>query len=78
MEIVICIITGMVIGGGIAYFTTIFNLKPQQKPSGTFVIDLTDPMKDVCRFEMDESLESICSKTQITLNVKTYGDFSPK
>ena len=72
--IIIIGITGMIIGGGITYFILISD----NKPSGTFVIDLTDPMKDVCRFEMDESLETIYSKKQIVLNVKTYGDFSPK
>jgi hypothetical protein len=44
----------------------------RKKASGTFVIDLTDPEKDVCRFEMDENLNSICMKKQIFLNVKVY------
>ena len=74
MGYLICMIIGMIIGGGITYFTVISEFKP----SGTFVIDVSDPMKDVCRFEMTESLESIYSKKQIILNVKTYGDFSPK
>lgn len=49
-------------------------VKTRKKASGTFVIDLTDPMKDVCRFEMDESLNSIYTKDQILLNVKVYED----
>lgn len=73
MGYLICIIIGMIIGGGILYFS-----KPKPKPSGTFVIDLSDPLKDVCRFELEESLESIYSKTQIILNVKTYSDISSK
>ena len=37
----------------------------RKKPSGTFVIDLRDPEKDVCRLEMDDSLNDIYSKKQI-------------
>ena len=78
MDYLIFIIIGMVIGGGIIYFITLSELKPRTKPSGTFVIDVSDPMKDICRFEMDESLESIYLKKQIILNVKTYDDHSSK
>lgn len=74
MEFLVCIIIGMIVGGGITYFT----ITSELKSSGTFVIDVSDPMKDVCRFEMSESLDSIYSKKQIVLDVKTYGDFSPK
>ena len=74
MEFLVCIVIGMIIGGGITYFTIISELKS----SGTFVIDVSDPMKDICRFEMSDSLETIYSKKQIVLDVKTYGDFSPK
>lgn len=42
----------------------------RKKASGTFVIDTTDPTKDICRFEMDESLNEIYSKKQILLKVK--------
>lgn len=78
MDYLIFIIMGMVVGGGITYFITLSELKPQRKPSGTFVIDVSDPMKDICKFEMDESLESIYSKKQIILNVKTYDENSSK
>ena len=44
--------------------------------SGSFVIDLSDPMKDICRLELEEDIESIYSKKQITLSVKTIGDDS--
>lgn len=73
MGYLICIIIGMIIGGGILYF-----YRPKPKPSGTFVIDLSDPLKDVCRFELDESLESIYAKKRMILNVKTYNDISSK
>ena len=74
MGYLVCIVIGMIVGGGITYVTIISELKP----SGTFVIDVSDPMKDICRFEMDESLDSIYSKKQILLNVRTYAEFSPK
>ena len=48
----------------------------RKKPSGTFVIDLRDPEKDVCRMEMDESLNDIYEKKQIILNVRVYKEDS--
>ena len=77
MEILILMIVG-VVGITIGFWLSCFMTTTGNKPSGTFVIDVSDPMKDVCRFEMDESLDSIYSKKQIILNVKTFGDFSPK
>lgn len=50
----------------------------RNKTSGTFVIDFTDPMKDVCRFELEESLNTIYSKKQVTFNVKVYEEDSLK
>lgn len=50
----------------------------RKKPSGTFVIDLRDPEKDVCRLEMDDSLNDIYSKKQIILNIRVYEDDSLK
>lgn len=74
MEYLFVLFVGILLGGLITYFA----ITKMTKPSGTFVIDLSDPMKDVCRFEMDESLDSIYSKKHIVLNVKTYADLSPK
>lgn len=48
----------------------------RKKISGTFVIDTTDAMKDICRFEMDESLNSIYLKKQIILKVRVIEDNS--
>ena len=48
----------------------------RKKPSGTFVIDLRVPEKDVCRMEMDESLNDIYEKKQIILNVRVYEEDS--
>ena len=75
MEFLVLMIVG-VVGVIIGFWLASFINKRDNKPSGTFVMDLTDPMKDVCTVELDECLESIYSKNQITLNVKTYGDFS--
>lgn len=50
----------------------------RKKVSGTFVIDLTDPMKDICRIEMDENLNDIYEKKQILLNVRIYEDDTQK
>lgn len=50
----------------------------RKKPSGTFVIDLRDPEKDVCRLEMDDSLNDIYTKKRIILNVRVYEDDSLK
>ena len=50
----------------------------RKKPSGTFVIDLRDPEKDVCRLEMDDSLNDIYAKKRIILNVRVYENNSLK
>ena len=60
---------GIIVGFALCY--VIGKLK---KPSGTFVIDTSDPMKDICRFEMDESLNSIYSKKRIWLRIKVITD----
>lgn len=60
-------VVGIIVGAILHY---VFGVR--KKPSGTFVIDLRDPEKDVCRLEMDENLNDIYSKRQITLNVRVY------
>lgn len=44
----------------------------RKKFSGTFVIDFTDPMKDVCRLELDEDINTLYSRKDIVLKVKIY------
>lgn len=51
-------------------------VRKKPKPSGTFVMDFTDPLKDVCRMELSEDLNSIYQKKQIVLNVKAVGSES--
>ena len=62
MDFVIGIVVGIVLSYIFIQFT-------KKEPSGTFVIDLSDPMKDVCRLELDENIESIYTKKQIILNI---------
>lgn len=57
--------------GGLLYYVFV----DRKKPSGTFIIDLSDPAKDVCRLELDENLNEIYEKKQIILNVKTFAEF---
>lgn len=66
MDFVVGIIVGMLL-----YFA----FSERKKSSGTFFIDFTDPDKDVCRLELHDDLNIIYTKKQITLNVKTFGDF---
>ena len=60
--------------GGLLYWLFLGRIKY----SGTFVIDTRDPMKDVCRLDMDEGLNSIYSKKHISLRIKVYEDDSQK
>lgn len=69
MEFVVGIVVGLLL-----YYV----FGSRKKPSGTFVMDLTNPEKDVCRLEMDDNLNDIYSKKQIILNVRVYQNDSPK
>lgn len=62
---------GLFVGIGLSML-----FRKKQKPSGSFVIDFRDPLKDVCTLELEEDLNSIYSKELITLRIKTYGDIS--
>lgn len=66
MDFVVGIVVGMLL---------LFAFTERKKAAGTFFIDFTDPDKDVCRLELHENLNDIYTKKQITLNVKTFGDF---
>lgn len=58
--------------GGLLYWL----FANHKKPSGTFVIDFSDPLKDICRLELEEDINRIWEKKRIILNVKTFGDTS--
>lgn len=66
-------IIGIIIGG-ILYYV----FAERKKSVGTFVMDFTDPMKDVCRLELDKELNEIYSNKHIYLRVKVYEDDSLK
>lgn len=44
-----------------------------KKPSGSFVIDLSDSAKDVCTLNLYEDINDIYRKKHIVLKVKTNG-----
>lgn len=69
MEFVVFVI-GLFVGG--LMFWLFFDRKKPIEPSGTFVIDFSDPMKDVCKLELEESLDSVYTKKEIVLKVETY------
>ena len=66
MEFLIGFVFGLFSTGLFVYF-----IHKRKKPSGSFVIDFSDPMKDVCRLELDESIDSIYEKKRVVLNIKT-------
>ena len=47
-----------------------------KKPVGSFIIDFSDPMKDVCRLELVEDINDIYAMKSIVLKVKTVRDIS--
>lgn len=57
-------ILGLIIGVVVMCF---FN-RPQE-PSGTFVMDFSNPDDEFCKLVMDEDLNSIYTKKRITLRV---------
>ena len=65
MEVVL-FLAGLLVGVGITLFT-----RKKPKPSGTFVMDFSDPLKDICRLELSEDLNSIYEKKQIMLTIRT-------
>ena len=71
MEAIFGVFFCLIVGGVLIYI-----IKRNEKPAGTFVIDFSDPTKDVCSLEMNISLGEIYTKKKIVLDVKTYGDDS--
>ena len=69
MEFVIGIIVGAIL-----YYAFV----DHKKSSGTFVINLSDPEEETCRLIWDESLNELCSKKKVVLDVKTIWNDSQK
>lgn len=57
-------ILGVIVGVVIMYF-----YRRPQKPSGTFVMDFSNPDEEFCKLVMDEDLNSIYTKKEIILRV---------
>ena len=66
MEFLIGLFVGAIIAGVI-----FFIVSKRRKPSGSFILDFSDPMKDICRLDLEESLDSIYKKKKIILKIKT-------
>ena len=62
---------------GAIFAILLYPSKKADKPSGTFVIDFSDPLKDICRLELDTDLNELYAKKQMILTIKTYGEDSP-
>ncbi len=62
---------GIVVGASLCY---VFGLR--KRVSGLFVMDFTDPLKDVCRIELFEDLNSLYSRKHIWLRVDVHEDNS--
>lgn len=70
---VLWIAIGILIGMAVSRILYIF-----KKSDGTFIIDLSDPLKDdVFRFKFNKNLNALCTKKQIVLNVTIFEDHSP-
>lgn len=72
METLIGIIIGLFVGGLLFYIYD-KRIRRKQKPSGRFVMDFSDPTKDICRLELDEDLNSIYTKKSIMLDIVAIG-----
>lgn len=60
---------GFIVGVLIGLTVFVISKCKRPKTSGAFVMDFTDPLKDVCRLELAEDLNSIYTKQYITLQV---------
>lgn len=61
-------LTGLFVG---VTFMWIMTKKPESA-SGTFCIDFSDPMKDVCTLKLEQDINDIYNKERIVLNVETH------
>lgn len=67
MNFLLGLFLGLCVG---AMLMRIVTEKPE-KPSGTFYMDFSDPMKDVCRLELSEDINDIYGREYIVLQVET-------
>ena len=62
----VCFVIGMLVGALLFYIFV-----DRKKPSGTFTIDFSDPLKDICRLDLEDDLNNIWKKKHIVLKVVT-------
>ena len=68
MNFLLGCLVGLLIG---VTFMQIIIKKPEEA-SGTFYIDFSDPVKDVCRLDLEKDINDIYNKPHIVLNVETH------
>lgn len=45
-----------------------------KKPSGTFIVNMTDPLDETFKLELYEGFETLCTKRKIHLDVQVHTD----
>lgn len=65
----ILFLSGCLIGILVSYICSKLH-KP--KTSGTFVMDFSDPTKDVCRLVLEEDLNDVYTKKYMILQIETH------
>ena len=63
---------GFLAGALIGLIVHITSKHKVPKVSGTFIMDFSDPLKDVCRLDLEEDLNSIYVKDYIVLKVDSH------
>lgn len=69
MNFIIGLVIGLIVGFAAGF---IFAKTRKPKTSGTFVMDFSDPIKDVCRLELAEDLNVLYQKKYMTLTIETH------
>ena len=70
----ICLVIGLTIGVFLGVIVMHIRTHRWRRKivAGTFHIDFSDPMKDVCNLELDTNLNDIYMMKQMILNIKTH------
>ena len=67
MDFVIGILAGV-------FVSWVFVVLNKQKPSGSFIFDMTNPEEEPCRLELDDSISEIYNKKYVILQIKVLED----
>lgn len=60
--------------GGFLYWV----FAERKRSSGSFIVNMSDPMDETLKIEMYDSISEVCSKKQILLDVKILNEDSLK